>query len=97
MGTEADPFAGLRELAAKLWDAGVREVNGDVTGIASRYGSDLFPDGWTIDDSNYDYGAPVSALTVNDNSVSAILRPTANGELAELQLQAIVESFDRAE
>jgi D-alanyl-D-alanine carboxypeptidase/D-alanyl-D-alanine-endopeptidase (penicillin-binding protein 4) len=56
-GHEGDPFAGLRDLAEKLFQAGVREVNGDVTGVASRYGADLFPDGWTIDDSSYDYGA----------------------------------------
>jgi D-alanyl-D-alanine carboxypeptidase/D-alanyl-D-alanine-endopeptidase (penicillin-binding protein 4) len=86
-GHEGDPFSGLRDLADKLFKAGVRQVNGDVTGVAARYGPDLYPDGWTIDDSRYDYGAPVSALTLNDNSVSAILRPTGNGDLAELELR----------
>lgn len=83
---DSDPLRGLRDLADKLFAGGVREINGDVTGIAARYGPDLYPDGWTIDDSAYDYGAPVSALTVNDNSVSVILRPTANGELSELEV-----------
>ncbi|MFL6447698.1 MAG: D-alanyl-D-alanine carboxypeptidase/D-alanyl-D-alanine-endopeptidase [Bryobacteraceae bacterium] len=86
-GHDGDPFSGLRELAEQLFEAGVREVNGDVTGVAARYSPDLYPEGWTIDDSSYDYGAPVSALTVNDNSVSAILRPTANGDLAALELR----------
>ena len=84
---DGDPFAGLRDLANQLSAAGIREVKGDVTGVASRYGSELFPPGWTVDDTSYDYGAPVSALTVNDNSVSAVFRPTANGELADLELR----------
>lgn len=85
-GREGDPVAGLRDLADQLFAAGVRKVTGDVTGVGSRYGPDLFPDGWTIDDSSYDYGAPVSALTLNDNSVSLSVRATANGELADLEL-----------
>ncbi len=86
-GHDGDPLNGLRALADKLFEAGVREINGDVTGIGSRYGPELFPEGWTIDDSNYDYGAPVSSLTLNDNSVSLVLRPTGNGELAEVELR----------
>ncbi|MFL6414726.1 MAG: D-alanyl-D-alanine carboxypeptidase, partial [Bryobacteraceae bacterium] len=81
---DSDPLKGLRELADDLYAAGVREIAGDVTGMAARYGTDLYPDGWTIDDSSYDYGAPVSALTLNDNSVSVMLRPTGPGELADL-------------
>src|SRR5205085_6251002 len=73
-GREGDPLAGLRDLADQLFAAGIRKVTGDVTGVGSRYGPDLFPDGWTIDDSTYDYGAPVSALTLNDNSVSLAVR-----------------------
>jgi D-alanyl-D-alanine carboxypeptidase/D-alanyl-D-alanine-endopeptidase (penicillin-binding protein 4) len=85
--SDGDPLAGLRDLAGQLFAAGIREVRGDVIGVASRYGPELFPAGWTVDDTSYDYGAPVSALTLNDNSVSAILRPTANGEMADLELR----------
>ena len=35
----------------------------------------LYPDGWTIDDSLYSYGAPVSALTLNDGTVSITVTP----------------------
>jgi len=86
---EGDPLAKLaaRELAEKLYTAGVREVTGDVTGLASRYGPELFPDGWTISTTaSGRLRSAGSALTLNDNSVSAIVRPTENGELAELQL-----------
>ncbi len=80
-----DPLAPLRDLAKKLADAGVRIVEGDVTGVATRYPGELYPDGWTIDDSIYDYGAPVSALTFNDNMVSVTLQPSEPGKLSALE------------
>lgn len=80
-----DPLAPLRDLAKKLADSGIQAVNGDVTGVATRYPGPLYPDGWTIDDSIYDYGAPISALTFNDNAVSLLLNPSEPGELAILQ------------
>jgi D-alanyl-D-alanine carboxypeptidase/D-alanyl-D-alanine-endopeptidase (penicillin-binding protein 4) len=86
-GHDEDPLKALRSLADNLFQAGIREIDGDVVGVASRYGPDLFPDGWTIDDSNYDYGAPVSALVLNDNSARLLVRPTANGELADVELR----------
>lgn len=79
-----DSLAGLRELAKKLCDAGVKTIDGDVTGIATRYPGELYPDGWTIDDSIYGYGAPVSALTFNDNALTVFVRPSENGELAAI-------------
>jgi D-alanyl-D-alanine carboxypeptidase/D-alanyl-D-alanine-endopeptidase (penicillin-binding protein 4) len=81
-----DALAPLRDLAKKIADAGIKTINGDVTGIATRYPGQLYPDGWTIDDSVYDYGAPVSALTFNDNAVSLKLMPGEIGEPAELEL-----------
>jgi D-alanyl-D-alanine carboxypeptidase/D-alanyl-D-alanine-endopeptidase (penicillin-binding protein 4) len=88
---DADPLGPMNELASKLAAAGLRQIDGDVIGVATRYAGDLYPDGWTIDDSIYSYGAPVSALALNDNSVSVIVTPSANGELAEVALQPATE------
>ncbi len=77
----------LRDLAKKLSDAGIKTIEGDVTGVASRYPGDLYPDGWTIDDSIYEYGAPVSALTFNDNAVTVVLTPGDVGEVPGLTTQ----------
>jgi D-alanyl-D-alanine carboxypeptidase/D-alanyl-D-alanine-endopeptidase (penicillin-binding protein 4) len=79
-----DPLPALRELAKKLADSGIKTIDGDVTGIATRYPGEMYPDGWTIDDSLYEYGAPVSALTFNDNAASVIVQPGEPGELAQL-------------
>jgi D-alanyl-D-alanine carboxypeptidase/D-alanyl-D-alanine-endopeptidase (penicillin-binding protein 4) len=80
-----DPLGPLKDLASKLCETGVTEINGDITGVATRYGTDPYPDGWTIDDSLYGYGAPVSSLVINDNVVSFSVSPSQAGELADIE------------
>ena len=53
----------------------------------TRYPGDGYPDGWTLDDSQYSYGAPVSALVLNDNTATLTLRPSQAGELANVEVQ----------
>ncbi len=79
-----DPLVIFRELAKKLADSGIQSVEGDVTGVATRYPGDLYPPGWTIEDAIYGYGAPVSSLTFNDNAVSVTLTAAEPGEPAQL-------------
>lgn len=90
---EGDQLAALKQLADKVSDQGIRRVAGDVTGVAGRYGNEAYPDGWTLDDSIYSYGAPVSSLCLNDNSLAVILRPTELGELADVELRPGVSHF----
>jgi serine-type D-Ala-D-Ala carboxypeptidase/endopeptidase (penicillin-binding protein 4) len=82
---EGDPLAGLKELVEQLHGAGVREIRGDVIAIDTRYPGDMYPDGWTLDDSNYSYGAPVSSVVLNDNTVSVIVRPAKLGAAAQVE------------
>lgn len=90
---DGDPFAALGDLADKLAAAGVKEVDGDVTGVATRYPGDRYPDGWTVDDTIYGYGAPVSALTVNDNVVTLSATATVPGELPAIELRPATSHF----
>lgn len=90
---DGDPLSILRDLAAQLAAKGVREIDGDVTGVSTRYPDERYPEGWTLDDSIYGYGAPVSALAVNDNIVSLKVGPTMNGELADVQLQPAIGNY----
>jgi serine-type D-Ala-D-Ala carboxypeptidase/endopeptidase (penicillin-binding protein 4) len=82
---DGDPLAILRGFAETLWAAGIREINGDVTGLSSRYPNRLYPDGWELDDTVYGYGAPVSAFALNDNTVTLLLHPTADRDLVDIQ------------
>jgi len=81
-----DPLAVLKSMAGNLVQSGVREIDGDVTGVSTRYEGDQYPDGWTVDDSTYGYGAPVTSLALNDNVITITLRPSAVEDLAEIEL-----------
>ena len=50
--------------------------------------------GWAIDDPQYDYGAPVSALTVNDNTLAVTVRPgEREGDPAAIELNPALEYY----
>src|SRR5262249_38308350 len=65
----------LDELVDQVAAAGVKVIDGDIVGDDSYFVYERYGEGWTQDDLMWDYGAPVSALTVNDNLVFASLKP----------------------
>lgn len=61
------PLQALEQLADQVAATGLKIIRGSIIGDDTRYPFDPYPVGWTLDDAVYDYGAPVSALTINDN------------------------------
>jgi serine-type D-Ala-D-Ala carboxypeptidase/endopeptidase (penicillin-binding protein 4) len=55
-------------LAQEVVQAGVRSVDGNVIGDDTFFLSEPYPLGWSWDHMQWSYGAPVSALTFNDNT-----------------------------
>ncbi|WP_321470962.1 D-alanyl-D-alanine carboxypeptidase/D-alanyl-D-alanine-endopeptidase [uncultured Paludibaculum sp.] len=91
---EGDPLKPLAELADKIVQAGVRAIDGDIIGDDTRWPWLPYPDGWTMDDTIWEYGAPVSALTINDNALDLRIRPGRKpGETAEITLTPSVEYY----
>ncbi len=89
-----DPLAALADLAAQLAAKGVTRITGDIVGDDTWYVWEPFGAGWGIDDPLYDYGAPVSALTLNDNAFTLRVRPGASdGAPAALELNPAVEYY----
>ncbi|HTS46946.1 MAG TPA: D-alanyl-D-alanine carboxypeptidase/D-alanyl-D-alanine-endopeptidase, partial [Bryobacteraceae bacterium] len=87
-------FRPIEELADQLIARGLKRVDGDVVGDDRRYVWEPRPGGWSIDDAEWEYGAPVSALILNDNSFALRLRPgTRAGDLAEVWLTPPFEYF----
>ena len=82
----ADPLAGIELLADGVVAAGVHRIAGNIVGDDSAYRSDPFPPGWAIDDTLFDYGAPVSALPLASNFIEVELTPAAEGDLALLNV-----------
>jgi D-alanyl-D-alanine carboxypeptidase/D-alanyl-D-alanine-endopeptidase (penicillin-binding protein 4) len=66
--TERDgpPEKILAELADGVVARGVKKITGDVIGDDSYFAGGAYPSGWAIDDMLWSYGAPVSALEIND-------------------------------
>ena len=93
----ASPKGGLRDveaLADQIVAAGVKRIDGAVIGDDTAYPKDPFPMGWTVDDSIWDYGAPVSALTIHDNLITVRLTaPMAAGALTRIVLDPPLEYF----
>lgn len=88
-----DPMASVSRLVDQIVAAHIQTVAGDIVGVDRRYPGDAFPDGWTVDDQLYDYGAPVSSLAVNDNATHLTIRPTSQDDLAEITLSPEVGHF----
>jgi serine-type D-Ala-D-Ala carboxypeptidase/endopeptidase (penicillin-binding protein 4) len=63
-----NPMAVLDLLAEQVEQAGVRTIDGDVIGDDSFFIDEPLGLGWAWDDLQWSYGAPVSALTFNENA-----------------------------
>lgn len=63
------PLAALASMADQVVGSGVRRIVGDIVGDDSWFPWERYGGSWAWDDLQWDYGAPVSALTVNDNVV----------------------------
>ncbi|HEY6401070.1 MAG TPA: D-alanyl-D-alanine carboxypeptidase/D-alanyl-D-alanine-endopeptidase, partial [Blastocatellia bacterium] len=71
----ADTITPIEQLADQIKAAGIRTITGDLIGDDSFMAGDLLGPGWEWDDAQFYYGAEVSALTVNDNSVEFTVAP----------------------
>jgi len=70
-----DYRAALEPLAAALVKAGVKRINGDLIGDQSYFSGPPYGSGWEWDDFQWYYGAEVSALSINDNSLDLWVKP----------------------
>lgn len=84
---DKDYFKGMSNLADKIVAAGVKRIEGALVGDESYFTGDAIPGSWEWDDLQWYYGAEVSALTVNDNSLDLFVRPGSSvGAPASVQL-----------
>ncbi len=64
---EGPPLRALDLLAEQVAASGIRRVSGDLIADDTYFVFERYGAGWTYDDLLWSYGAPVSALSVNDN------------------------------
>jgi D-alanyl-D-alanine carboxypeptidase/D-alanyl-D-alanine-endopeptidase (penicillin-binding protein 4) len=70
---KANPLEVLHLLAQQVEQSGVRHIDGSVVGDDSYFLDEPFGMSWGWDDLQWPYGAPVSALSFNDNVVELTL------------------------
>jgi len=88
------PLRALELLADRAVAEGLTRVDGDVIGDDRLYPWAPYPPSWTQDDMLRDYGAPVSALTLNDNTIALTIQPGAEeGDAAQLSLSPAIEYY----
>ncbi len=84
----------ITDLAQQVVDAGIRRIEGNVVGDDTRYVWQRHPPGWSMQDGYWAYGAPISALSFNDNMVKLRVLPgTAPRQLARVDVTPKIEYF----
>lgn len=78
-------------LAQEVVQAGVRTVDGNVVGDDSYFLDEPYGTSWAWDDLQWGYGAPISALTFNDNTTELTIAadPSAPGGVAADWIPAV--------
>jgi len=89
-----NPLRAIEDIAGAVVAKGVKRIEGDIVGDDRAYLWEPFPEGRAQEDSLWDYGAPVSALTVNDNRISLVVRPPRRaGDPAEIRISPPLDYF----
>lgn len=65
----------LEEIADQVVSKGLKSVDGDIIGDDTFYAPEKYGEGWAQDDLQWIDGAPVSALTFNDNVLFIDIQP----------------------
>jgi D-alanyl-D-alanine carboxypeptidase/D-alanyl-D-alanine-endopeptidase (penicillin-binding protein 4) len=82
-----DIYQALEPFVAALKKAGIERITGDLVGDDSYFHGPPYGSGWAWDDAENYYGAEISALTINDNSLQVIATPGKRpGDHATLRL-----------
>ncbi len=79
------PLAAFDALAAQVLASGIHAVDGPVVADDTLFPDERYGTGWNWDDLLWEYGAPVSALPVNDNVQYLTVTP---GNVAGASLSA---------
>lgn len=88
------PIQVLEQLAEALAQKGVKYIDGDIVADDSYFAFERYGEGWSQDDLVLADGAPVSALTINDNVVFVNILPADRaGERAFVSITPFADYY----
>jgi D-alanyl-D-alanine carboxypeptidase/D-alanyl-D-alanine-endopeptidase (penicillin-binding protein 4) len=89
-----NPIQALETLADALVLKGVKFIDGDIVADDSYFAFERYGEGWSQDDLVWADGAPVSALSINDNVVFVNILPADRpGEKAFVSVKPFAEYY----
>jgi serine-type D-Ala-D-Ala carboxypeptidase/endopeptidase (penicillin-binding protein 4) len=84
----------LEEMADQIAKTGLKIVNGDIIGDDTLFPWEPYPEDWSVDDTVWGYGAPVSALAISDNQLAVTVSPgDAPGKPATVMIDPLAHYY----
>ncbi len=83
----------LQELAEKVRALGIQRITGDVVGDDSYFDLNPHGQGWTAKDLKSIYGAPINALSINNNVFWVHASPTQANRLVNVSVEPRTSYF----
>jgi D-alanyl-D-alanine carboxypeptidase/D-alanyl-D-alanine-endopeptidase (penicillin-binding protein 4) len=65
----------IAELADAVAAKGVKQIDGDIVADDSYFAYDPYPEGWSVGDLYFSFGAPISAIDLDDNTLTVAVQP----------------------
>jgi D-alanyl-D-alanine carboxypeptidase/D-alanyl-D-alanine-endopeptidase (penicillin-binding protein 4) len=91
---KVSPIKVFEDLADQLVAKGVKVIDGDIVADDSFFAFERFGEGWSQDDLVWEWGAPVSAITINDNVLFVSIMPAERpGEKAFVNIVPFAEYY----
>ncbi len=83
----------LRELAEKLGALGIKKIQGDIVGDDSYFDASSHGKGWSAQELKSIYGAPINALSINNNVFWIHARATKQGKAVGVSVEPSTSYF----
>jgi D-alanyl-D-alanine carboxypeptidase/D-alanyl-D-alanine-endopeptidase (penicillin-binding protein 4) len=83
----------LVELAEKLGSLGIKKIRGDIIGDDSYFDSRDYGKVWIANELKPLYGAPVNALSINNNVIWVQARPTKRKQRVSIEIEPRTSYF----
>lgn len=83
----------LQELASRVKALGIKKIQGSIIGDDSYFEFTTHGKGWTAQDLKTIYGAPICALSINNNVFWVHIRATKPGRLAQVSIEPQTSYF----
>jgi D-alanyl-D-alanine carboxypeptidase/D-alanyl-D-alanine-endopeptidase (penicillin-binding protein 4) len=77
----------LQQLSEEIKARGIKKIHGNVVGDDSYFEFTTHGKGWTAQDLKSVYGAPINALSINNNVFWVHVRPTKLNQLVQVSIE----------